>query len=216
MISLSGIVERYNEAFGYTAMKIAPRIIQATGLGLSNFMLSNIPVLSEPDTSYADMIFTNSLDQSKRYSFGVPTIEGGHRAIPFLKPTEASPNSFIAPPPMVSFRRGKHVVRTSIDRSNYEVVENFGMKPYEISLQGILVDVEEHHYPQELVQTMHELFEASGTYAVSSEIFDNLGITEIFFDDDFEVTFVEGYVDTVKYRAHAIAVSSAEFLLQEQ
>jgi hypothetical protein len=216
MINLQGIVERYNDAFGYTAMKVAPRIIQATGLGVSNFLLSNIPVLTAPDTQYADMIFTNQLDQSKRYAFGVPQMQGGHRALPFQKPTEASPNNFIAPPPMVSFRRGKHVVRTSIDRSDYEVVENFGMKPYEISLQGILVDMEEHHYPQELLRTMHNLFEAPGTYAVSSEIFDDLGITEIFFENDFEVSFVEGYVDTVKYRVKAIAVASAEFLLQEQ
>ena len=108
------------------------------------------------------------------------------------------------------------VVNMCFDRSNHEVVEHFGMKPYEIQLQGILVDMEEHHYPQELVTTVHDLFEAPGTFKVNSEIFYDLGITEIFFDNDFEVSFVEGYVDTVKYRAHAIAVSSAEFLLQEQ
>ncbi|MBI9063283.1 MAG: hypothetical protein JEZ14_14980 [Marinilabiliaceae bacterium] len=220
MINVNGIIARYNEAFGYTAMKVAPRIIKATGLGVKNALMSNIPVYEEGKTGiddktrHAHMTFESTLDKDVRFAFGIPARESGHRALPFQKPRESSPNNFIAPPPMVSFNRGKNVVRTAIDRSDYEVVEYYGMKPYEITLQGILIDTEEHLYPQELVQTVNDLFAAPGTFRVISTIFNDLGIDEIFFDSGFQVNFVEGYVDTVKYRVRAISVANAEYLLQ--
>jgi len=210
-IILNEILERYNSAFGYMAMKVAPRLIQEGFIKPQMFL--NIPVYAASESAYAQMTFENQLT-SKRYSFGIDELEKGVPAFPFLQKTEGAAKKFIAPPPMVSFTRGKYVVRTAIDRSNADVIENFGNKPYEINIQGILVDVEEHNYPGDLLKLLHEMFEANGTYKVEGELFNTLGIMEVFFDSNFKISFVEGYVDTVKFNVNAIAVQAAEFLIK--
>nr|WP_152541902.1 DUF6046 domain-containing protein [Saccharicrinis fermentans] len=63
---------------------------------------------------------------------------------------------------MVSFKRGKHAVITPIDRTGYEVIENFGLRSWQIRMQGILVDSDSHNYPQRLVKKITEMFELQG------------------------------------------------------
>jgi hypothetical protein len=209
-ISVNDIFARYNQAFGYSAMKIAPRLIQAGFIKPKRFL--NIPTYGNNDASFAEMIFENQVT-GDIYAFGVDSLENGTPALPFQtkKPTN---RRFMAPPPMISFDRSKHVVRTSIDRSNYDVIENFGNKPYTFKLQGILIDVEEHKYPGDLMKEVHRMFAAPGTYKAIGDIFDDLEIYEVFFEDNFSIGFVEGFVDTVKFSVNSRAVQSAEFITQ--
>ena len=209
-VNINGIFERYNQAFGYTAMKIAPRLIQMGFISPKWFL--NIPTYNKADSTFAEMIFQNSITGSI-YSFGIDDLDNGTPALPFVT-KKPNVRRFLAPPPMVSFSRGKNVVRTSIDRSNAEVIENFGNKAYEIKLQGILIDAEEHAYPGDLLKEVHNLFEENGTFKVTGDIFHDLNITELFFDSGLEIGFVEGYVDTVKFSVNAIAIEPAEFLIQ--
>ncbi len=213
-IKLSGIIERYNEAFGITAQKVAPRIVQLAGMGGVNINLPGLDVYGDADETFGNVKFTNSISGDE-YKFGINTQL--NKALPFFK-FSSSDNSqgYLAPPPMVSFRREKHVVRTAIERSGFDVIENFGLKPFEIRMQGIIIDYEDHNYPQKLLKKVNAMFEASGTYAVVGTIFNDLGIDEVFFESGFEVSFVEGFIDTVKYRVNAISTSSANFLVQKQ
>ncbi len=212
-LSINDILDRYNNAFGYSAMKVAPRLIKA-GFEVSNFMLSNIPVYPESDTSFADMKFESSRNPDAVFHFGIPTMENGHPAFPFVKSRENEPQKFLAPPPMVRFTRGKHVKRTPIDRSEHEVVEHFGLKPWEIKVSGILVDVTDHQYPSAHLKEIDAMFRQSGTFHVSGRLFDDLGIQEVFIDGGLDVGFVEGYVDTVKFAFTAISIEPTEFLAQ--
>jgi hypothetical protein len=82
-----------------------------------------------------------------------------------------------------------------------------------MQLQGILIDADEHQYPGDLLNEVHNMFEAPGTYKAIGDIFNDLNITEVFFDGGFDIGFVEGFVDTVKFKVKAIAVEPAEFLL---
>ena len=147
------------------------------------------------------------------YRFGLDMLDKGTPALPFIskKPTI---RKFLAPPPMVSFSRSKNVVMTTIDRSNAEVIENFGNKPYEVRFQGILIDASEHQYPGDILREVHQMFENNGTYKVVGDIFSDLNICELFFHDGLSFDFVEGYVDTIKWSASAKAVEPAEFLMK--
>lgn len=209
-IGVNDIIERYNHAFGYSAMKVAPRLIQAGFIKSKHFL--NIPVYENPDYSFAEMIFENTVTGDS-YNFGIDLLEKGTPALPF-QTKKPQNRRYLAPPPMISFRRNKHVVRTPIDRSQNEVIENFGNKGYEIKIQGILIDAEEHQYPGDLLREAHTMFGAPGTYKASGDIFDSLNIFEIFFDNDFNISFVEGFVDTIKFSVSALSVDSAEFLME--
>ena len=209
-ISINDIFDRYNQAFGYTAMKVAPRLIRAGFINPKFFL--NIPTYEKTDSSFSEMVFENQISGTK-YSFGIDELENGTPALPFMT-EKTKTRKYMAPPPMISFSRDKHVVVSEIDRSNAEVIENFGNKSYQIRIQGILIDVEEHQYPGGLLKEVHNMFEADGTYKVSGTIFDDLNIMEVFFKSNFQIGFVAGFVDTVKFSVNAMSVRAAEFLKQ--
>jgi len=115
-----------------------------------------------------------------------------------------------APPPMVSFTKGKKLVITEIDGSDAEVVERYGNKSTEINIQGLLVDMVNHQYPKTEVKTLNEFFEYTAPYAVEAEIFDDLNIKSIYFID-FNIGGVAGYADTIQYTLSARSIRPVEF-----
>lgn len=203
-LNITDIFERYNNAFGYVSMKVLPRILKAANA---------FDVYDPNDPTYAETIFTSTKDSSKIYSFGVNGSVGSQAAFPFQADKLPETPVYLAPPLMIRPRRGKTVVRTPIDHSEFEVIEYFGLKVWEVDISGILVDMENHAYPSYLVQQMSEMFAQPGTFTVDGKIWSDLNIHEVFFEQDFELGFVEGYVDTVKFSVKAISTSPVEFLL---
>ena len=210
-LSLNQVLDRYNDSFGWMAMKIAPRLAHA-GFGGANFMLSGIETYAPTDVTFADVIFTSN-KTGHVYSFGVNGKQGSHSAFSFVKDKKAKEQMFMAPPLMVKFSRGKNAIITPIDQSDGEVIENFGLQSWKVSISGIAIDVEEHQYPGALLSEINEMFSVGGTFRVTSDIFYDLGIKDIFFKDGFEVNFVEGYADTVKFSVEAISTAPAQFIV---
>lgn len=207
-ISISGLFKRYETA-GIIAPRLTNELFKAyvrkevtlnKGDKEKERKYSLMGVFDDPDTNYANITFISNQD-GERFSFGVESLRSNEK--------------YLAPPPMMTLRRGKHVVTSSIERSEYQVVENFGLKSYQISFSGLLVDMAEHQYPGRLVEKVRRLFEAPTTFAVSCPILNALDIHEVFISDDFEVGFLEGYVDTVKYRFKAMATQELEIKLLE-
>lgn len=203
-LNITEVFERYNNAFGYMSMKVLPRILKATHA---------YDVYDANDPRYAATTFTSTQDSSKVYSFGVNGSVGSQAAFPFMADSMPDTPVYLAPPLMIRPHRGKNVVRTAIDHSDYEVIEYFGLKVWEVDISGILVDMENHVYPSNLVTQMSDMFAQPGTFIVDGTIWDNLGISEIFFEQDFELGFVEGYVDTVKFSVKAISTAPVQYLL---
>lgn len=209
-ISINSILARYQYSFGYVAGNVAKvvanrawanlvKLHQYSDVKYSNNSEEDVQLYEVGSVDISDVIFENS-KSGKLYRFGVST---GNYGADYL---------YLAPPLMLSFSRGKNVVKTAIDRSEIEVIEYFGLKPYTIKIQGILIDMENHNYPSELVRMISGMFEEPGTFKVSGTMFDDLGISEIFFEDGFEVSFVEGYADTVKFSVDATMTSPLELI----
>lgn len=119
----------------------------------------------------------------------------------------------LAPPPMVSFSRGKNIKTTIIDNSDFEVVESFGTQNWNISIDGLLIDMDNHWYPGELLKTVSDMFAINDTFEVCGQVFDDLGISELYFDDLSDISFLEGYVDTIKFKLKAKSIKPAEFFM---
>lgn len=208
-ISVNGILARYQHSFGYVAGNVA----LAAGNRLWS-VLKRLPHYStstsgpgsdEPiqlfevaSTSFAEVTLTNS-KSGNVYRFGFDGTYGKGR-------------QYLAPPLMLSFSRGKNVVKTAIDRSEVEVIEYFGLKPYAVKVQGILIDMDGHQYPQHMLREVHKMFEEPGTFKVEGTIFSDLGITELFLEDGLDISFVEGYADTVKFSVDATSTTPLELV----
>lgn len=119
-----------------------------------------------------------------------------------------------APPPMLTFKCNKNIVTTNIDGSDAVVVESFGLEPWDITVKGILVDLENHQYPFQKMVKIRELFEANTTYEVwDCDILANLGIEQIYFEKVQELKVLEDYQDTVEFTFKAHSIKPAEFFL---
>jgi hypothetical protein len=120
----------------------------------------------------------------------------------------------LAPPPMLSFTRDKNIITTAIDGSDAVIVESFGVKPWTITIDGILVDLENHHYPGSKMRQLRELFEANTTFEVwDCDILADLGIEQVYFEDIKELKVLEDYQDTVKYKLTACSIKPVEFFI---
>ncbi len=164
---------------------------------LRNTKLADVYVA---DTQFANLTLRNS-DSGENYVF-----DGGVM--------NATYGEILAPPPMMSFSRQKKIVTTTIDGSDSQVVESFGLSPYEITLSGILVDKSEHHYPSSQVQKFIELFSANVIYDVlDCQLMADLGIESLYFTKLDKVEVLVDYQDTVKYVLKAMSIKPIEFFI---
>ena len=124
--------------------------------------------------------------------------------------------NILAPTPMLSFKRNKNIIATDIDGSDFQVVESFGLKPYEITIEGILIDVENHWYPTDKVQQFRKLFEENAMLkACNNQVMYDLGITNLYIRSIEEIKLVDGYQDTVKFKMTANSIKPIEFFLND-
>lgn len=127
--------------------------------------------------------------------------------------TEDTP-TILAPPPVLSFTRSKNIVKTAVDGSDSEVIECFGTKSWDITISGILVDLDEHSYPSDRVQQIRELFEINDILEViDCKIMDDLNIQSLYLEQLEGLKFVEGYNDTMSYTLKAKSIKPLEFFI---
>ena len=123
-------------------------------------------------------------------------------------------SGILAPPPMLSFKRNKNIVKTKIDGSDASVIESFGVGEWDITIDGILVDLENHQFPMQKLYELRELFEANATFEVmNSDIMGALGIEQMYFEKIMELKVLESYQDTVAFKFKANSIKPVEFYL---
>lgn len=114
--------------------------------------------------------------------------------------------------PIVKYARKKTIITTPVNQID-EVIEQWGMTGYEISVHGLLVDVVKHQYPQKQIQKLRELFEKPKTAVVSGELFHDLGITDIYILE-FSVEPLQGFPDTAHFSFQAKSIHPYSFTLE--
>ncbi len=212
------ITDRLFAAFGYVPSGYPKRTVMQTGmaaayasdaaisigLGRANIALikngigANVFV---DGSSFADLTLRNP-ENGKCYEF-----TGGLLS-------EAT-TGILAPPPMFTFDRGKNIVTTSIDGSDSVVVESFGCKPWKIVIDGILVDLENHQYPQAKMREFREMFEVNNSFEVlNCDIMADLGIENIYFEQITELKVLKDYQDTIQYKMVAHSIKPIEFFMK--
>lgn len=123
-------------------------------------------------------------------------------------------SSVFASPPVLSFSREKNLVETEISGSDTVVVERWGTKQWDINIQGFLVDMDAHRYPDNEIQKIVSLFEYNGIIRVVGEQFYDKGIDSIYIQS-VDLNIVEGYSDTIRYSIRAKSIKEVGFNLLE-
>lgn len=185
---------RYQKAFGFVPVLATPDL-QKSGFGGNKF--SGAAVYVKSGYCFADMQLSN---QHVNIRLGDPNF--------FLN---NSGSGLFVGPPMISASRSKNIKVTSPDRSEGEVVENFGKKSWEIKIKGIIVDMADHQYPGNQVKQLRQLFDIDDVLDVTCDFLRDLGIYSVYITEFDEITGVEGYEDTLSYSFTLRSTQPVEF-----
>lgn len=117
-----------------------------------------------------------------------------------------------APPPMIDLKREKRVVITTLDNADAEVIERYTTSPYIITLRGLLVDTDNHTFPLDKLESINSIFEANKVWNASSRILGAVDVLAMVITG-VDISFVEGFEDTVAYQINARATKSIEYQL---
>lgn len=131
-------------------------------------------------------------------------------------------DNVFAPPALVSFKRSKRIDETIVStndsdgkESSYgQVVENYGRKPIDISIKGLLIDMVNHQYPSKKVKQLIELFDYNGAWEVEGQIFLDHKIYSIYFTD-MDDSPVQGFMDTWSFTLEARSIKPVEYFLKK-
>jgi len=185
---------RFSSAFGFVAANIRTRTQpHGTPSGVEVYVA---------DATFADLKLKSAKD-GKVYEFR-NTI---------LSDTD---NGIFAPPPMLKFDRAKKITATAIAGSDNVVVEDFGLEQWTITMDGLLVDMENHQYPTAKMQRFRQLFETPDTFDVlECQVMTDLGINALYFESVKDLAVVDNYPDTVKYKLSAKSIQPPEFTISD-
>ncbi|MCT4613587.1 MAG: DUF6046 domain-containing protein [Marinifilaceae bacterium] len=207
------LATRYQNAFGFLAKNFGSKILN---VGISNSGIYKNFELYEGEEEEFENISMKA--KGIILNFGsLPFTQGksglfkGKMAELFNK-SEEKTGSFFAPPPMVSFNRSKAIKETYVNGSDAVVVENYGLKPWNIKLSGIIIDMESHHYPKKKVEELNNFFEINDRVEITGNLFSDKGIDSIYFKS-ISFDMVEGFPDTIKYSLQARSIKPIEFEL---
>lgn len=190
--------ERIQAAFGFAAATSATRLAQkAFGTDVTKGNV-NVAVYAFSEASFDEVTLRYAKEE---YKFA-------------FQPISSDYSSVFATPPMLSLRRAKKLVITPIDNSDIEVVERYGTEPYEITMRGLLIDMENHEFPIDKLERLNQIFEANREWMVDSEILRRVGVLAIYIKD-IAIDFVEGYEDTIAYTMTTRAIRPIELQVNE-
>lgn len=188
-------------------INLAARYAAAFGIMAFN-KAQNQVVITKEENEYGVEVFHNDPNYQKI------SLEYEQTQLEFNTMLTGNASSVFAPCPMLSFSRQKNLIETPISGSDNVVIERWGTGQWDISIQGVLIDVDNHRYPDNEIQKLVQLFEYNGIIKVVGEQFYDKGIDSIYISS-VDFSYVEGFSDSVKYTLSAKSIKEVGFNLLE-
>lgn len=138
--------------------------------------------------------------------------------IPNLQPLEffsvlhGDTGVIFAPPLLMNFSQEKSLVETEVNDDDPVVVERWGTKPWDITINGLLIDLDNRIYPSDEIRRLNKNWKYNGVVKVVGTQFEERDIDSIFFRS-ISFTAVEGFQDTIQFSMNASSIKSVNFNL---
>lgn len=161
--------------------------------------------------------------EDKDYSFETYPLQNSDveyvkLVIPNLDPLEFSAilhgdkGSLFAPPLLISFSQEKSLIETEVNDDDPIVIERWGTKPWDITMNGLLIDLENRIYPSDEIRRLNQNWKYNGVVKVIGKQFEERDIDSLYFKS-ISFTSVEGYQDTVQFTINASSIKAVNFTL---
>ncbi len=187
------LVSRYAAAFG----------MMAAGKGIEKVFVEK---KSEKDYGFETYPFVDSgVEYSK---FEIPGLE----PLEFDAILHGDKGFIFAPPLLLGFSQEKSLIETEVNDDNPIVIERWGTKPWDININGLLIDLENRVYPSFEIRRLNQNWKYNGVVKAIGKQFEELDIDTIYFRS-ISFTRVEGYQDTVQFTINASSINAVNFTL---
>lgn len=146
------------------------------------------------------------------------SIEYVKMEIPGLEPLEfdamlhGDRGRIFAPPLLMGFSQDKSLIETEVNDDDPIVIERWGTKPWEITINGLLIDVDNRVYPSDEIRRLNQNWKRNVVAKVIGKQFEERDIDSVFFRS-ISFTAVEGYQDTVQFTINASSIKAVNFTL---
>ena len=185
------------------------RRLQAAGFFTPAVMQTVQPSNDSYDQGQTVYVSGNSQFEEVEMSYGSTSLKFAN----MILTRDGSIGNVFAPPPMITFGKAKNIEITVIDGTDAEVVERFGDGQWDLEIEGILVDMENHQFPLDKIKKLRKFFEIEDAVEVSSSLMnEGLEFASIWFKN-ITISGVAGYQDTIRFKLSARSIRPVEFYL---
>lgn len=191
------LTARYAAAFGASALNEYLNKALVNKRADSNYEFNVYPA---PDEDFEDISF--AFDDTK-ITFG---------SIPFV--SSGSNSNVLAPPPIVNFSSIKKHIETDVNGGPDEVTEYWKTGQFLFRMRGILIDLENHYYPENQITELNSLYQFNNVVEVIGTQFLDKSITHCYFKE-IQINPVRGYTDTIQYVLTGKSKRPANFTLND-
>lgn len=160
------------------------------------------------DKNYDLQLYPKKDFDSEYVKFTIPDLE----PLEFSNVLTGSDSTVFAPPLLISFSREKSLVKTEVNDDDFVVIERWGMKPWDIKINGILIDLDNRVYPSDEIKKLNKAWNYKGVVEVVGRQFVEKEIDSIVFES-IEFTPIEGFEDTIQFTISAFSIKSVNFTL---
>jgi len=188
------LTERYASAFGTL---LAGKLINSVFVSENSAKDYNITPFPIIDTDFEQVTFEIENSNVEKLTFSnVLTVK----------------DTSVSPPLLLSFSQDKALIETKVNDSNAYIVERWATNPYKIDIKGLLIDLENRHYPTEKIRQLNQQWQQNAVVKVVGQQFEELDIHSVYFN---AISFkkLEGFQDTVQFSISATAIQSLDFFI---
>jgi hypothetical protein len=169
-----------------------------------------------------DKVFIDK-PENKDYNFQYFPLQDGNveyvkMVVPGGDPLEFSSvlhgdrGNIFAPPLLLGFSQEKSLIETEVNDDDPIIIERWGTKPWDITINGILIDLNNRIYPTDEIRRLNKNWQYNGVIKVIGKQFEERDIDSLYFRS-INFTAVEGYQDTIQFTINSISIKAVNFTL---
>lgn len=190
---------------------LVARYAAAFGMMAAGKAIEKVFVEKKAQNDYSFETFPLAQDDLESIEFKIPGLD----SLLFNSIlTGESGQAVFAPPLLLGFSQEKSLIETEVNDDDPVIVERWGTKPWDITINGLLIDLDNHVYPSDEIRRLNKNWRHNGVVKVVGTQFEELDIDTIYFRS-INFTRVEGYADTVQFSINASSIKAVNFTLHK-
>jgi Domain of unknown function (DUF6046) len=213
------IVDPYKKVFSDVAtfpknvtIDLASRYAAAFGMKAIGNQIQKLFIEKTENNDY-NFEYYPRLNKDPKISF-----EYSKLVVPDLDPLEfgavlyGKQGAIFAPPLLMNFVQEKSLIETEVNDSDPVIIERWGTRPWDVTINGVLIDLENRRYPTHEIRRLNKNWQYNGVVKAIGTQFEERDIDTIYFRS-ISFTSVEGYQDTIQFTIEASSIRGVNFTL---